>query len=252
MNLDKAINEFQKYTSNYNVNDNMIRLKINHTYRVMNNCEEISKSLDLDDEKTNIAKLIGLLHDIGRFEQWKNYHTFSDRESIDHANLGVNILKENNYIRKYISNSNYDDTILKSIENHNKYIISKDLSDEELLFTKLIRDADKIDILYLYTIKEIDLELDDNCFNDIVFNTLVNRKDVDRKDIKNKADELSVSLGFVFDINYKKSFEILKEKDFFNIIINQYIEKTNNNKLKEQLESIRTVISNYIEEMLEC
>ena len=250
--MKEAIDEFNNYTSNYDSSDDMIRLKINHTYRVMDYCEELSKSIGLDEEKTNISKIIGLLHDIGRFEQWKKYHTFADKDSIDHADFGVSILKKDNYIRKYNSNSNYDDLILTSIRNHNKYIIPNNLNEEELLFTKLIRDADKIDILYLYVIKEIDLELDDNCFNDIVFNTLMNRKDVDRGNLKTKTDRLSVSLGFIFDINYKRSFEIIKENNFFNIIIDQYIEKTNNEKLKEQLESIRKVISKYIEEMLEC
>lgn len=252
MNIDEAINEFNNYTSNYDDKDNMIKLKINHTYRVVDYCKEIAESLNLDEEKINLSKLIGLLHDIGRFEQVKRYHTFSDKDSIDHANLGVDILKENNYIRKFISSNEYDDILLKSIENHNKYTISQDLNDDELLFSKLIRDADKIDILYLYTIKEVDLELDDKPFSDNVYNTLLKKSDVARKDLKSKTDRLSISLGFIFDINYKKSFEIIKEKDFFNIIIDQYIEKTNNNKLKEQLENIRKVISNYIEEMLGC
>lgn len=250
--MDQAINEFKNYTSSYDSSDEMINLKINHTYRVMNNCEELAKYLNLDEEKTNISKLIGLLHDIGRFEQWKRYHTFSDKDSIDHADLGVSILNNNNYIRKFISDDKYDDLILTSIKNHNKYIIPNNLNEEKLLFTKLIRDADKIDILYLYVIKEINLELDDECFNDIVFNSLMNRRNVDKRDIKTKTDRLSVSLGFIFDINYKKSFEILKEKNYINIIIDQYIDKTSNKKFKEQLESIRKVISNYIEEMLEC
>ncbi len=250
--MNQAINEFKNYTSSYDSSEDMIRLKINHSYRVMDYCEELSKSLDLDEEKTNISKLIGLLHDIGRFEQWKKYHTFSDKDSIDHADLGVSILEKDNYIRKYITDNKYDDIILTSIKNHNKYIIPSDLDEEELLFTKLIRDADKIDILYLYVIKEIDLELDDGCFNDVVFNCLINKKNVDRKSLKTKTDRLSVSLGFIFDINYKKSFEILKEKNFINIIIDQYIKKTSNKRLKEQLERVRKVISNYIEEMLEC
>lgn len=252
MNLEEAIKEFDNYTSNYDTNDSMIKLKINHTYRVMDNCEKLSKSLNLDEEQINLSKLIGLLHDIGRFEQWKNYHTFSDKDSIDHADYGVSILENNNYIRKYISDSKYDDIILKSIRNHNKYIISNDLNDEELLFAKLIRDADKIDILYLYTIKEIDLELDNNCFNETVYHTLLSKKDVDRKDIKTKTDKLSISLGFIFDINYKKSFEILKQNKYFDIIIDRYLKKTTNEILKNQLEKIRKVINNYIEEMLEC
>ena len=252
MNINKSIQEFKLYTSKYDSLDDMIILKINHTFRVMDLCEVLAKSIGLDEKKIELSKLIGILHDIGRFEQWKRYKTFSDRESVDHASLGVEILKKDNYIRKYIEDNSYDELILKSIYNHNKYILPSDLNEKELLFSKLIRDADKIDILYLYTIKEIELKLDDEAFSEKVYNTLLNKNDVDRKDIKSKTDRLSVPLGFIFDINYKKSFEILKENKYFNIIIDQYLNKTDNEVLKNQLEEVRKIINNYIEEMLEC
>lgn len=252
MNIDKAIEEFKNYTSKYDINDDMIRLKINHTFRVMDLCEELAINLNLDEQDTFLAKLIGILHDIGRFEQWTKYKTFSDRESIDHADLGVEILEKDNYLRKYIEDSSYDDIILKSIYNHNKYKLPEDLDDKELIFTKLIRDADKIDILYLYTTKEIELELDDKAFSEKVYSTLLSKNDVDRNDIKSKTDRLSVSLGFIFDMNYKKSIEILKENKYLDIIIDQYLNKTKNEELKNQLEEVRKIINNYIEEMLEC
>ena len=42
----------------------------------------------------------GLLHDIGRFEQLKRYQSFIDSQTIDHANLGVTILFDDNLIEK--------------------------------------------------------------------------------------------------------------------------------------------------------
>lgn len=245
--MDKAIAEFKNYTSNYLAYGEMIQLKINHTLRVVEYCERIAKSLNLKEEEIEIAKIIGLLHDIGRFEQWKVYNTFRDLDSIDHADLGVEILEKDNYLRKYIEDDKYDEIILNSIKYHNKYEISKELDEKNKLFAKLIRDADKIDILYLRVIGELEVELDDNPLNDSIYNTLINKKSINRKDLKTKTDRLGVSLGFVFDINYKESFKILREVKYFDKIIDIYKEKTNNNKLKEQLEEIRKIINNYIE-----
>jgi len=250
--MDKAIEEFKNYTNNYLEYGDMITLKINHTFRVMNLCEQLAKNLNLNDEEIEVAKVIGLLHDIGRFKQWKEYNTFVDRKSIDHATLGVSILKENNYLRKFIETDKYDDIILDSIEYHNKFNIPDDLDEKKELFVKLIRDADKIDILYLYVTKEIDLDLDQEYFSDTVYNTLINRKDIARKDITNKTDRLAVSLGFIFDINYKYSYKYLKDNDYYNKIIDIFEEKTKDSKLNEQLEEIRKTINNYIEEMKEC
>lgn len=252
MKIDKSIAEFKKYTNNYDSSEDMIKLKISHTFRVVDLCMVIAKNLNLNEEEIYISRLIGLLHDIGRFEQWKKYKTFVDRESIDHADLGVEILKKDNYIRKYIEDDKYDNIILKSILNHNKYKISNELNEKEMMFSKIIRDADKIDILYLYVTGEIDLELDDGILNENVYTTLLNRKDVSRSDLKSKTDRLSVSLGFIFDINYKESIKILKENNYINTIIDIYLEKSNNEELNKQLEEIRKVINNYIEEMLEC
>ena len=246
--IEKAIEEFKKYTSNYLEYGDMITLKINHTLRVMDLCEEIAKSLNLSEEEIYIAKIIGLLHDIGRFEQYKEYKTFVDRKSIDHAELGIEILKKDNYLRKYIEDDSYDDIILDSIKYHNKFTIPDNLDKKKETFMKLIRDADKIDILYLYTTKEIDLDIDKEEFSDKTYNSLINKKNIARVDITNKTDRLAVSLGFIYDINYQYSFKYLEESKYYNKIIDNFKEKTKDSKLNEQLEEIRKVINNYIEE----
>ena len=245
--MEEAMTEFKNYTSNYLEYGEMIELKINHTIRVVNLCERIAKSLNLNDEEIYIAKIIGLLHDIGRFEQWKNYNTFNDLNSIDHADYGVEILKKDNYIRKYIKDDSYDEIILKSIEYHNKYEIANDLNEKTTIFAKLIRDADKIDILYLYVKGELKRDLEDIEFNEKIYKSLLDKRSINRKDLKTMTDRLGVTLGFPFDINYQESFNILNETKYMDTIIDIYKEKTNSIKLKEQLEEIRKVINEYIE-----
>ena len=244
--MDRATKEFLNYTDKYLKYGERIKLKVNHTFRVVDLCENIAKSINLSDEYIDLARLVGLLHDIGRFEQWKRFKTYKDSDSIDHADLGEEILKNNNYLRKFIEEDKYDDIILKSVKYHNKYKLPNDLSEDEELFCKIVRDADKIDILYLYTIKGIELEID-NEFSEDIFKSLLEMRNISRKKLSNKTDRLAISLGFIFDMNFIDSFKYLKEKDYYNTIIDMYKNKSNNEKLKEQLELVREVINNYIE-----
>ncbi len=171
----KVKNVFKKYTDNYDISDEKIKLKVDHTYRVAALSERIARSLGLGDDDTNLAWLIGMLHDIGRFEQLKNYGTFSDAESIDHAHYGVELLFEDGLIEKFASENDTKDlkgtkdlkeTAVKSeneeketkeiseldilrtaIWNHSAYRVEEGLTDRVKMFCNIIRDADKIDIL---------------------------------------------------------------------------------------------------------
>ena len=101
--------------------------------------------LGLDKENIELAKIIALLHDIGRFEQIKEFNEFSDK-NIEHAEFGVKVLfGEKFLISKFVENRKYDNIINKSIYNHNKFKVEEGLSDIELMHCNIIRDADKID-----------------------------------------------------------------------------------------------------------
>ena len=80
-----------------------------------------------------------------------------------------------------------------------------------------------------------------------MFTCLKNHKLVDRKLKKTKADTLAISLAFTFDMNYKKTFEILRDRSYLDKEIDIYINKTTNQKLKEQLNELRSIINNYID-----
>ena len=100
--IKKSKDEFMKYTNNYDIENENIERKIYHSLRVMEISKKIATNMGLENEKIELATLIGLLHDIGRFEQFKIYQTYSDLESIDHGDLGADILKQNNFIRNFI------------------------------------------------------------------------------------------------------------------------------------------------------
>lgn len=105
--------EFKNYVKDYNPNDPKIALKIAHIERVSQKARLISENLRLEEEDIRLAELIGILHDIGRFEQIRKYNTFMDKDSVNHAEYGVKVLFEDGLIRKFIIEDKYDNIIKK-------------------------------------------------------------------------------------------------------------------------------------------
>lgn len=103
---------FNDYVKKFDREDGSILLKITHTYHVVDLSEYIAKEQGLDEENVALAKLIALLHDIGRFKQVTLLRNFSDK-GFDHADYGVKILFEENLIRKFIPTNKYDEIIKK-------------------------------------------------------------------------------------------------------------------------------------------
>ena len=92
------MNYFDEYTKSYDMTKPELEYKYHHSYRVMDNMIVLAKSLSLPIKDVNLAKCIGLLHDIGRFEQFKKYQTFKDID-MDHGDYGEKILRENDALK---------------------------------------------------------------------------------------------------------------------------------------------------------
>lgn len=226
--IQKAKQEFKKYISNYDINDKKIKLKIAHMERTSVIAKEIAKSLKLNSEDIQLAELIGLLHDIGRFEQIKKYKTFSDKDSVNHAELGVHILFQKGVIRNFIHDTQYDEIIKNAVGNHNKN--KKDLafsSQREELHSKIIRDADKMDIVYLLTFEDKEVvwekaDLSKDIISDEIYKGFIEEKAINYKKRKTAADTLVGNFAYIYDFNYKYSLQFIAEKDYFNKIYQRF------------------------------
>ena len=67
--LEYARKNYKEYLSKYDLSNDKAKLKVEHTYRVAEISRIIAKAMNLNQEKQQLAELIGLLHDIGRFKQ---------------------------------------------------------------------------------------------------------------------------------------------------------------------------------------
>ncbi len=205
------IEEFTKYVNEYDLNDFRIKGKYNHSLRVMKYAEEFAKHLGLDEKDVLLAKTIGLLHDYGRFEQLRVYDTFDDLHSIDHADYSVEQLFDKGEIKKYCTDEDLYPIIRFAIKNHNKLTIP-DVDDERMmLHAKIIRDADKTDIMTFLS-EDLKDRPDDSEIRDEVIECIRQHKTVNRSYIKTNNDYIAVIYAFAFDLNYDFVAKYYKEK----------------------------------------
>lgn len=247
--LEKAKEEFIKYTSNYDLENENIDRKKYHSFRVMEISKQISINMKLSQEEIELATLIGLLHDIARFEQYKQFKTFNDVDSFDHGDYGVEILDKD--IRNYIETDKYDEIIKKAIKNHNKFEMEKGLNETEELFAKIIRDADKIDIFYESV--EMFWKGQEEKINESIISEYVCEQINKQQLIKiekgmkvENIDRVISVIVFIYDINFKSSFKILKEKNYIDLILDRF--KFKDKETYEKVEKIRKQANNYINE----
>ena len=144
MNYNNAKEQFEKYLNSYDRDNGKVRLKIIHTYGVVHDMTEICKRMQLSDEDTELARIIALLHDIGRFEQLKRFDSF-EPTTMDHAAYGVQVLFEEGMIRQFVPESTWDDIIHTAIARHSDFKLEGITDPLTLLHARLIRDADKLD-----------------------------------------------------------------------------------------------------------
>ena len=248
INIKRAEEVFLEYTKNYDYNDKNIAIKIGHSLRVMDISKKLAEGLKLR-EQIELATLIGLLHDIGRFEQQARFKTFRDVDSIDHGELGVKILEENNYIRRFSENNKYDNIIKKAIFNHNKYSIEDNLDEEELLFAKIIRDNDKIDILYeaeTMFYKGEEEEVENSVLDEEIERQIKNKMQVIRRKGKSPLgiNNVMATISFIYDINFKVSLQIIKDNNYIDKILDRFELKDSNTRQK--VTEIRKDAEDYI------
>ncbi len=256
INLDKAIETFKEYIKPFDKNDGAIYLKVIHTYHVMQFSENIAQELKLKDQEINLAKLIALLHDIGRFEQYTAIKTDPSKKDINHAEYGIKVLLENSLIRKFIATDKYDEIIKKAILNHNKYKIEEGLSEKEKLQCEILRDADKLDNFrireeekienFLPGVQDVIKKLTTENISDKVYEDFLKHKCIKLEDRKTVIDYWICVLAFIFDLKFKSSIKYVLEKDYITKLIDRIPYK--NEDTKKKMEEIKKCANEYLKE----
>ena len=220
---------FSQYTNQFSSPDSLHReaygIKIGHSARVSRICGDIGRSLRLNDEDISLAETIGLFHDIGRFEQYRIYNTYLDKKSENHAELGVKVLQEYRLLEHLDSDS--QDIIRNAISCHNRLRLPAEVSPRSVLFSKLIRDADKLDIFDLVmnhyrgngrsAVIELDLP-DEPGYSTGILSDLFAHQLVDMKKMRTLNDFKLIQMGWVYDLNFPITIKTVQERRYLEAI----------------------------------
>lgn len=246
INRKNVINAFAEYVRNYDPSDEKIKLKIDHTYRVAGLCQRIAESLGLSEPDVYIAWLLGMLHDIGRFEQIRRFGTFNDVQSVDHAEFGADLLFKEGLIRKFaegyyeecelahsgneeaeqiIKNNehhNKDTGLLEmAIRQHNKYRVKEDLTERQRMFCDILRDADKVDIFKVNADIPMEIiydvtteELKNGVITKEVLESFYKKETVLKSVRRSAVDHIVGHISLLFELVYKESYRQAKEQGY--------------------------------------
>lgn len=275
---------FQEYTDRYDSANPKIKLKIDHTYRVANLCEQIAQSLELSAAEVDLAWLSGMLHDVGRFEQLRRYNTFSDAQSIDHARFAVELLYDEGLIADYVPEisttelvadartwrsmgganesptaqsedmplSDILQTLRIAIGEHSAYRIQKGLDERTRMFCQILRDADKVDIFWVICDTPMEevygFQTKDILCSAItpeVMQAFYEHHAVLRKLKKCPADYIVAHGSLTFELVYPESLRIAKEQGYLKQMMSFQSE---NPDTAEIFEDLRKDLNDYLEE----
>lgn len=252
INRKNVINAFAEYVRNYDPSDEKIKLKIDHTYRVAGLCQRIAESLGLSEPDVDIAWILGMLHDIGRFEQIRRFGTFNDVQSVDHAEFGADLLFKEGLIRKFAEGyyeecelaepeNQEDEQIIKNnehhnkdtgllemaIRQHNKYRVKEDLTERQRMFCDILRDADKVDIFKVNADIPMEIiydvtteELKNGVITKEVLESFYKKETVLKSVRRSAVDHIVGHISLLFELVYKESYRQAKEQGYVYKLLN--------------------------------
>jgi len=224
---------FSQYSNRFFGDDEYVnanlRLKQEHTARTCSEIVHLAQELALDDNEVRIAELMALFHDVGRFPQFAQYRTYNDSRSIDHGQKGVQVLRAEGVLDSLPTEERQ--WVETAVGLHSRKSLPSALKGRALLFTKLIRDADKIDIFRVVTDYYRRYREDPNSFPleielpDVpeycpeVLEAVMSEETVDWAKLRTLTDAKLCQLGWVYDLNFTPSLRRIDERGYLTDLI---------------------------------
>ena len=228
----------------------LLQLKVDHSKGVGRGALSLAHDLEWSCASRNTAEALGLLHDVGRFSQFSEYKTFSDSSSVDHGEYGGAVVAQAPWLRSLPSEE--QSCILDGIRYHNAKTIPDALAPGSIPFLKLLRDADKLDIL-----KVVLQAVEDDGFRELlnmlpnvtldrapsleVVNEIITRRGISLQNVRTLGDFLLMQLSWVYDFNYTATFQRFQDRSFLSRLLGQL---SGNSEIQVVVEDIRQLVRN--------
>ena len=148
-----------------------------------------------------------------------------------------------------------EELIKKAIYWHSAFRIDPQLNDREMLFAKVIRDADKIDILKVATdfpLEEIynvaTEQIHAHLITEEVMQQFRQKQAIFRDTKKVPIDNLAGHIALVFELEFPQSYEIVKEQGYLDQLL---AFQSPNEGLMLQFQEMRQIMQEHLQAMAE-
>jgi hypothetical protein len=224
---------FDNYVNSFYGDDDFVnshlKLKQEHTWRVCREMKFLVKELGLSENQKRIAEAIALFHDVGRFKQFVKYRMYNDVRTESHSLLGLEVLREKKVLQGLDKRER--SWIEKAIEYHGLKELPGDLNGQCLLLSKLIRDADKLDVFYVATeyykyckdkqkkfLPELGIP-DKPGYSQNLVEAILHGRQMDYNHVRTLNDMKLLQLGWIFDVNFPSTLKRIKERRFLETLL---------------------------------
>ncbi|MEE3309796.1 hypothetical protein, partial [Sharpea azabuensis] len=174
-------------------------------------------------------------------------------QTIDHAQLGSDILFKDGLIRSFVEDDQYDDIIRHAIEQHNKFQVSSSYDEQTMFYIRLIRDTDKLDNFRVKETEKVETllhapldtilqeDITDKVYDDFMHHHLIYGPD------RQSHIDMWVSLvAFIYDFNFPESKQYVLENDYINRSFNRFTPARED--VRQKYEALRQEALRYIHE----
>lgn len=255
MDFEQAKQAFESYLDGYDRKDEKVDLKIVHTYGVVACSEEIARKMGLEEEDIFLAKIIALLHDIGRFEQLRLYDSF-EPGVFDHAQYGAELLFRDGRIRAFLTETKWDAVIATAIRYHSAFHLPVIEDERTLLHAKLIRDADKLDNCRVKLEERMEVLLGGVSAKEAgmqeispkVWEACLKERSVLSEDRRTNLDYWVSYIAYFFDIYFTETLQIIQEHSYVEKIVERLPCENfiSNERMQELKKRVIEYIINYV------
>lgn len=211
---------FEEYLDGYDRENDKVRLKIIHTYGVVAESTKIARRMGLGQEDIALARIIALLHDVGRFEQLERFDSFQP-DTMDHAAYGVQVLFGEGMIRRFVPEDAWDNIIRTAIAKHSDFALDGIEDERTLLHARIIRDADKLDNCRVKLVDALETfmgagaeDIGAQSISPKVRADALDGRSILSGDRRTLMDYWVSYLAYFYDLNFRESLDIVEENDY--------------------------------------
>ncbi|MBU1041748.1 MAG: HD domain-containing protein [Proteobacteria bacterium] len=228
--VESVAQRFQTFAAPYldePGDDFAYRLKIEHTDRVRAIATDIADASGVSDRVNVAARLAALLHDVGRFPQYKQYRTFRDAESANHALLSVRHALREGMLAEVPTDLRR--VVLGAVFLHNVRTLPTNLPPETLAVSRIVRDSDKLDIFRVMIAHfsqtepahpevALHVKLHPTAYSQEIITALLKGDTGDYRNIVWVNDFKLMVAGWMYDLNYRHSCQLLHDHGYLDTI----------------------------------